>query len=184
MEFFECIFGRRSCRRFKQDPIPREHFDKMIDAGRYVPTGFNKQPVRFAIISSPENVAKAFECTGWLTGKPGINEAPVGYIVVLNDTEIAKDAYVASGAATYAVQLAAHSFGYGSCYHGCEGKQQIIDMLDLPENIEPRVLISLGKYGEKAVVHDPSDDWKPRLDDDGALHLGKLGLADVTVAVV
>ena len=61
---------RRSCRRFKQDPVPREHLNRMMDAARYVPTGYNKPGLRFAIVASPDKVAGMCQFAGWLTGKP------------------------------------------------------------------------------------------------------------------
>ena len=181
MEFFECVTGRRTCRRFRQDPISREELDTMIDAGRYAPTGFNKQPVRFAVINSPEKVAEAFEFTGWLTGKPPVEEKPAAYIVVMCDTDVS-DSSTAAACVTYAVMLAAHALGYGSCWHGC--RAELKDFLGLADNINPKVLVSLGKYGEEHIVHDPSDDWKVKKAEDGTIHLGKLGREDVTLAVL
>ena len=57
-------------------------------------------------------------------------------------------------------------------------------MLGLPENIEPRVLISLGRPDEPFKVTDPSDEWKVTKDDEGTVHLGKLGRDQVTAADV
>jgi nitroreductase len=153
----------------------------MIDAARYAPTGYNKQPVRYAIISSPEKVAEAFGLIGWLTGKPSDDEKPAAYIVVMCDTEV-NDSDVAAAAATYAIQLAAHALGYGSCWHGASAK--VRDFLGLGENINPKIIVSLGKYGEMHVVHDPSDDWQVKKAEDGVIHLGKLGREKVTLAVM
>ncbi len=183
MDFFECVLGRRTCRRFKQDALSREDLDRMVDAGRYAPTGYNKQPVRFAIINSPEKVAEAFEFTGWLTGKPSDGEKPAAYIVVMVDTNV-NDSDIAAACATYGVMLAAHSLGYGSCWHGCNGSEKVKAFLGVGDNIKPKVLISLGKHAEEYVVHDPSDDWKVRKADDGKIHLGKFGRGDVTLAVL
>lgn len=183
MEFFECVMGRRSCRRFKQDPVSREDLDRMIDAGRYAPTGYNKQPIKFALITSPEKVAQAFKFTGWLTGRPSEDEKPAAYVVILCDTEIS-DSDSAVSCATYAVMLAAHALGYGSCWHGCAGNEEVKAFLGLPDNLDPRLIVSLGRRAEEAVVHDPSTDWKVRKADDGKIHLGKFGRKDVTAAVL
>jgi nitroreductase len=183
MEFFECALGRRSCRRFKQDPISRADLDRMVDAGRYAPTGYNKQAIRFAVICSPQKVSEAFAFTGWLTGKPPEGQRPAAYIAVLSDTRIAADA-TGAHCATYAVMLAAHSLGYGSCWHGCEGSEKVAAFLGLPEHIKPYILISLGRPDETFVVDDPSDEWQVRKDSEGVVHLGKRGRKDVTVAVL
>ena len=183
MEFFECVLGRRSCRRFRQDAVGRADLDRMIDAGRYAPTGYNKQAIRFAVISSPEKVREAFAFTGWLTGKPPEGQRPMAYIAVLSDTTIAADS-TGAHCATYAIMLAAHALGYGSCWHGCEGSEKVAQFLGLPGHLKPYILISLGKPDETFQVHDPSIDWQVRKEPDGTVHLGKRGRDDVTVSIL
>ncbi len=183
MEFFECMLGRRSCRRFKQDPVRRADLDRMIDAGRYAPTGYNSQAIRFAIICSPQKVQEAFACTGWLTGRPPEGQQPAAYIVVLSDTNVGADA-TGAHCATYAVMLAAHALGYGSCWHGCEGNERVGELLGLPERFKPHILVSLGRPDEVCRVDDPSSDTKVRVEEDGTVRLGKRGREEVTVAVV
>lgn len=184
MELFECLMERRSCRRFKQDAISREDIDKMIDAGRYAPTGANRQPVRFAVITSPEKAAEMFEHTGWLTGTPVEGERPTAYIIIMCDTTAGGGAEASAACAATTVMLAAHALGYGSCWCGCHGKEEVVSLLGLPENIEPRITISLGRYAEEFVVHDPSPELKVAMQDDGKIHLGKLGREDVTLTVL
>ena len=183
MDAMTCLFQRRSCRRFKQDPIPRADLERMIDAGRYAPTGYNRQSIRFAIIDSPAKVAQAFEFTGWLTGAPPQGQRPAAYIVVLCDGQVGVDR---TGAATasYAVMLAAWAMGYGSCWHGREGNEKFKAFLGLPDHHEPQVLISLGRPDEPFEVHDGSEDWKVRKADDGTVHLGKFSRRYVTVGVL
>ncbi len=42
--------NRRSCRRFKSDPVPEEMILKIIDAARWAPSGFNTQPWEFVVL--------------------------------------------------------------------------------------------------------------------------------------
>jgi nitroreductase len=48
--FLELVKKRRSIRRFKPDPIPDEYVDKIIEAARWAPSGFNTQPWEFIVI--------------------------------------------------------------------------------------------------------------------------------------
>ena len=48
--FLEMVKGRRSIRRFKPDPVPDEYIDKIIEAARWAPSGFNTQPWEFVVI--------------------------------------------------------------------------------------------------------------------------------------
>jgi nitroreductase len=48
--FLDLAKARRSIRRFKSDPIPDEYVDKIIEAARWAPSGFNSQPWEFVVI--------------------------------------------------------------------------------------------------------------------------------------
>ena len=52
--FLELVKKRRSVRRFKPDPIPDEYIDKIIEAARWAPSGFNTQPWEFVVVKKPE----------------------------------------------------------------------------------------------------------------------------------
>ena len=174
MDFFEVVFGRRSTRRFRKDLVKREDIDRMIDAGRYAPTGFNKQPVRFAIVATMEKVDEMFGFTGWLTGKPEPGQRPAAYVVVCNDDSVTEGT-TSCDCATYAVMLAAHALGYGSCWHGCRGNDKVKRFLGLPENITPHVAVSLGVPDEEFLLKDPCDEWEVVKDGDGMVRIGKYG---------
>ena len=50
----EIIEGTRSIRRFKPDPVPDELIDKLIEAARRAPSGFNMQPWEFVVVRDPK----------------------------------------------------------------------------------------------------------------------------------
>ena len=52
--FLELVKTRRSIHRFKPDPIPDEYIDKVIEAARWAPSGFNLQPWEFVVIKDPK----------------------------------------------------------------------------------------------------------------------------------
>jgi len=52
--FLELVKKRRSIRRFKPDPIPDEYVDKLIEAARWAPSGFNLQPWEFVVVKKQE----------------------------------------------------------------------------------------------------------------------------------
>ena len=41
----DLVKKRRSIRRFKSDPVPRELIEKIVEAARWAPSGFNMQPL-------------------------------------------------------------------------------------------------------------------------------------------
>ena len=52
--FWQTIFGRRSIRRYRPDPIPREMLERVLTAAIWAPSAHNRQPWRFVIITRPE----------------------------------------------------------------------------------------------------------------------------------
>jgi nitroreductase len=48
--FLELVKNRRTIRRFKPDPVPDEFIDKIIEAARWAPSGYNSQPWEFVVL--------------------------------------------------------------------------------------------------------------------------------------
>ncbi len=48
--FLQLVKSRRTIRRFKSAPVPDEYVDKIIEAARWAPSGFNLQPWEFVVI--------------------------------------------------------------------------------------------------------------------------------------
>jgi len=46
----ELMKTRRSVRRFKPDPVPKEYVDMLLEAARWAPSAGNRQPWRFIIV--------------------------------------------------------------------------------------------------------------------------------------
>lgn len=59
-EVLEIIKKRRSVRSYKQEAVPEELLDAVLEAGTFAPTGMNKQsPVIISVTS--ENTARSFQ---------------------------------------------------------------------------------------------------------------------------
>jgi nitroreductase len=50
MDMLECIEKRRSVSVYKDAPIPDEVLEKILDAGRWAPSGANSQPVELVVV--------------------------------------------------------------------------------------------------------------------------------------
>jgi nitroreductase len=60
--FLELVKKRRSIRRFKADPIPRETVGKILEAARHAPSAANSQPWEFVVVEdtmTKKNIVKA-----------------------------------------------------------------------------------------------------------------------------
>ena len=63
MDFMELAKNRYSERYFDSRPVEQEKLDKILEAGRIVPTACNYQPQRFYVLRSPEALKKAHMVT-------------------------------------------------------------------------------------------------------------------------
>jgi nitroreductase/NAD-dependent dihydropyrimidine dehydrogenase PreA subunit len=54
---------RRSVRVYGEKPVSQEILNKILDAGRYAPTGMNSQNVHYLVLSSPGEIEKLREMT-------------------------------------------------------------------------------------------------------------------------
>jgi nitroreductase/NAD-dependent dihydropyrimidine dehydrogenase PreA subunit len=52
------IRERRSVRLFKNKPVSKDQLEKIIDAGRYAPTGSNRQDVNYVVVSNDQKISE------------------------------------------------------------------------------------------------------------------------------
>ena len=50
----EIVRSRRSIRRYRPDPVQRDMIDRLLEAATWAPSAHNRQPWRFAVITSLE----------------------------------------------------------------------------------------------------------------------------------
>ncbi|MDD5129841.1 MAG: nitroreductase family protein [Candidatus Omnitrophica bacterium] len=48
--------GRRSIRKYKDEPVAKESIEKLLDIARYAPSGINRQPVNWAVVTGKNKV--------------------------------------------------------------------------------------------------------------------------------
>jgi len=81
VDVLNAIKKRRSIRNYKQDKIPDEIMEKLLEAMRLAPSAGNRQPYRFIIVQDKDTKAKLAAACKWYPGRPQgqafIAEAPV-----------------------------------------------------------------------------------------------------------
>ncbi len=148
MDVFEAIKGRRSIRQFTDEPIGKDALERLLDAARWAPTASNQQRWRFVVVTSPsvKELIKKFA--------PGIFVMPAAFIVICVEKEPganpwAEETYLADCAiAAQNIMLAAYEMGIGSCPALSYAKVAIREILNIPEGIEPLLVITLGYPAE------------------------------------
>jgi len=147
----DIIKTRRSVRHFDGRPLPEDHMEQILEAGRWAPSGANVQPWRFIVVTRKDTLkAVAERCYYKLFKSRHVGEA--GAIVVIC-------AYPDAGSATYMLDsaiagtnmtLMSTALGIGSCWIGAFEEPALRSILLIPEKLKIIALIACGYEVGKA----------------------------------
>ena len=184
MEVFECINKRNSIRRFVQDQIFDKDLLKIIDAARIAPSAANLQPLEYIIINKQEQCNAIFPNIGWAgyikpAWKPEEHERPTAYIAIINTQP--KNSYVDLdvGISMAYIVLSAQSIELDSCILCKINKKELIQILKIPNSIELKALVALGKRNETVQREENINDVKYWRDNKEILHVPKKPLSSI-----
>lgn len=173
---------RRSVRHFRSDPVPREVLARCVETAAQAPSGANKQPWTFVVVTSPEVKRRIREAAEeeerafyggrapdrWLadleplgTGpqKPFLEEAPALIAVFAQKRGAGEDErhyYVSEsvGIAMGFLLVALHHAGLATLTHTPSPMNFLAEILGRPENEKPYLLLPVGYPAEGAEVPD------------------------------
>ena len=142
MDAMQAMLPRRSVKKYKSDPVPKELIEKIVEAGTYAPTGRNAQAPIILAVSNRQVRDELMKLNAKILGAEGSDpfyNAPV-VLVVLAEKE--RNTRVYDGSCVMEnLMLAAHALGLGSCWiHRAK------ETFELPEG--KALLQSLGIEGE------------------------------------
>lgn len=79
-DILELIRTRRSIRKYKPDDVPDELINKILEAGRWAPSGENSQPWRFIVVRDREHIRQVGETAGWGSRRRFTAESRTGHM--------------------------------------------------------------------------------------------------------
>lgn len=185
----DLVLKNRSYRRFDEGaPITEQTLRELVDLARLTPSAANLQPLKYRLSCDPETNSRIFPTLGWagyLKDWPGpaAGERPTAYVVVLGDTGIATNYWCDHGIASQTLLLGAAERGLGGCMIGNIRRDELRQVLNLPERYEILLVLALGKPAEEVVLEGMPEDgsikyWR----DEGSVHhVPKRPLAEVIV---
>ena len=172
MNYLELIKSGRSYRRFKQDPLPDGFLDRMVNYARLSPSTKNLQFLKFFTIEKKEYRDRVFPILKWAGALtewdgPAPEEQPTGYVVILLDKGISPNPSCDHGIVAQSMVLGAAAEGVGCCMIATFGKKTLSETLNLPENLDPCLVLALGYPSEKVVMENCMDPGKTNYYRDG-----------------
>ncbi len=163
MEFLELVKERYSERYFNGIQIEQEKIDKILEAGRLIPTACNYQPQRFYVLKSKKSLEFAKDVT------PFTYNSPLIILVCYDKNEVWKNKReedynsgeqdIAIAATT--MMYEAQSLGIHSLWIRGFNSKTASDKFNLPENIVPGMMLALGYPSEKSKPSDWHFQRKP-----------------------
>ena len=184
----DLVLKNRTYRRFYQDPVKEETLRELVDLARNTASATNRQPLKYILSCDQETNAKIFplltfagQLRDW--GGPFEGERPTAYIIILLDTEIAKQTGADTGIAAQTILLGATEKGLGGCMHGSAKKPEMMQALNIPAKYEIQLVISLGKPKEQVVVEKVGPDGKTAYwrDEKQVHHVPKRSLDEIII---
>ena len=167
----QLTYPRRSIRRYTNRPVSLELIDQLLEAATRAPSAHNRQPWRFAVISTPIVKAQLADQMGERLkadrlraanrveeinrdvsrSRERINAAPVVIVVCLSTIDLI-DPYerlmaIQSVAASIEnLLLAAHEAGLGACWMAAPlyCPDVVCDAVQLPDDWDAQALITVG----------------------------------------
>ncbi|OUQ24871.1 nitroreductase [Lachnoclostridium sp. An131] len=163
----ELVLKNRSFRGYDGSfQLSRGELLELVDLTRYTASTVNAQPLKYYIACEREEVEKILSLTLWAKAlkdvqlpHPGMG--PSAFIVICQDMSIGSGTtrFLRDiGIAAQTILLGAVEKGLGGCMIGSFRKPELKELLSLPEEIEPNLVLALGKPAEKIVLTEVSAD--------------------------
>jgi nitroreductase len=143
------ILGRRSVRRYKKEPVPREVKEKILEAGRLAPSAANRQPWHFVICedqAAKEKLSKGKWC-GFIKDS---SFTVVGVSLPFDDIS-RRWGVVDTTIALQNMVIAAEVQGVGSCWIGDFKEDEVKKGFGVPQEATVVAVIPFGLPDEKPV---------------------------------
>lgn len=150
MTMTELAVACRSYRRFTQEPVPQELLALMAENARISNNGMNAQILRYVVVCEKTMVAAMQPYVHWAAklpkeiGTPVAGEQPTAFVLLCIEGRGNPVSDIDVGIAARTMTLTACEGGVGSCMMTNVEFSKVKELLALPEDWHPRLLISLG----------------------------------------
>ncbi|MBQ9952485.1 MAG: nitroreductase family protein [Clostridia bacterium] len=176
--FRDLVVKNRSYRGFDESyRIDRETLLELVDLTRFTAASANLQPLKYFVASEKEIVDQIQPLTKWAGSLSHLNlpypgTRPTAFIVICQDESISASVGMLKdvGIVAQTITLGAAEKGLGCCMIGSFELAALKKLLNLPETIEPKLVIALGKPAETIVLTDAEDGKTTYYRDEAGVH--------------
>lgn len=150
MDIIGIIKARRSIRKFKSDVVSEELVERILEAGRWAPSGLNNQPWRFAVVRDRERIREIAKLTRYRRVVLGAQVLIPVFIDTGKIYHREKDIQ-GIGACLQNMLLEIHALGLGGVWLGeiIRSSLQLKKILGLGDELELMAVLAVG-YPDEA----------------------------------
>ena len=176
--FKDLVMKNRTYRGYDENyRIDRATLLELIDLTRYTAASANLQPLKYFAAADKETVDKIQSLTKWAGALPQLNlpypgTRPTAFIVICQDNSIsASDGMLKDvGIVAQTITLGAVEKGLGCCMIGSFNLPKLKEALSLPEHIDPKLVVAIGKPTETIVLTEAIDGKTTYYRDENGVH--------------
>lgn len=187
----DLLLASRSYRSFDESvKIAPLQLADWVDHTRYAPSSINLQMLKFCAVTDEALCARLLADTRW-AGKikdmklPPDGHAPVAYIVICADKNVVPSAENFDkdvGICAQTIMLAAAEAGFGGCMIGSFSPAQVKEILELDDNLIPKLVLALGKPDERVeLVGEDGDGNVTYYRENGIHYVQKRNLENILI---
>lgn len=176
--FKDLVIKNRTYRGFDEShQIDRSTLLELIDLTRYTAASANLQPLKYFAAADKDTVDLIQPLTKWAGALSHLNlpypgTRPTAFIVICQDNAISSSTGMLKdvGIAAQTITLGAAEMGLGCCMIGSFNLPKLKETLSLHEDIEPKLVIALGKPAETIVLTEAKDGSTTYYRDENGVH--------------
>lgn len=154
MNTYECIMSRHSTRSYKEDMPSDDLIDRIVDAGRFAPSGMNRQNWHFTVVKGRDKIK---EISSYVLG----NGADIAYnapvFIMVSYKENTSYAIEDTSCALTNMMQAASSLGLSSVWINAinkSDKASFMQRFSVPEGFRVYGSLALGYEKERGKMRD------------------------------
>ena len=162
METWDAIRARRNVRQYTDQPIAREHLERILEVGRRAPLAGNSQPWDFVVLTGREQLTELAKV--WERGGRHIAGSAATIALVAREPEDERRRDLLNydlGQATANMMLAAADLGIGSGHSAVSDQEQAQKVLGFPDGYWAVYLIGLGNPADRPLRPLSRPDRRP-----------------------
>jgi nitroreductase len=144
MDTWDALRARRNVRAYRQEAIPDEHLERILEAARRAPSSMNQQGWDFVVVTDRDDLRELSRAWRY-AAHVGTSATTIVLVIPASSDRDERDTlWYDLGQATMSIMIAAADLGIGSGHASIGDPSLVRELLGLPADREAAMLVALG----------------------------------------